>query len=148
MQIETFRKLYKQELEKLKIEIQLYHEEENLWVRDKQIANSAGNLCLHLIGNLNHFIGSVLGQTEYIRNRELEFIIEDISRDKLIISIQETIDVVDSSLRKLSDSQLKDDYPIKKFTNNESIEFLLVHSLMHFTYHLGQINYHRRLLDY
>ncbi len=147
MEIESYRLLFKQELEKLKNEIQLYNDEQNIWIRDKQISNSSGNLCLHLLGNLKHFIGHVLGKTGYIRQRELEFILEDISKKDLINDILKTMEIVDSTLEKLTTKELQNDYPIAKFDKNQSIEFLLIHSLIHFDYHLGQINYHRRLLD-
>jgi hypothetical protein len=73
MNIEQIQFFYKRDLEKLKTEINLYNNENNLWIIDKNISNSAGNLCLHLIGNLNHFVGAILGKTDYIRNRDLEF---------------------------------------------------------------------------
>lgn len=148
MQTESYRKLYKRELEKLKTEIQLYKNEDNMWILDRDIANSAGNLCLHLIGNLNHFIGHVLGKTDYVRNRELEFLLDEVPRNNLINSIVETIKVVDSSLKALSDKELEFNYPFPKFETNQTTEFFLVHSLMHLNYHVGQINYHRRFLDY
>ncbi|OBX19318.1 uncharacterized protein DUF1572 [Gelidibacter algens] len=148
MLIESYRKLYSRELKKLKIEIELYKDEDNLWIRDKEIANSAGNLCLHLIGNLSHFIGHVLGKTDYVRNRELEFITDDTSREYMIYRIKELVEIVDNTLKTLNNDELQRDYPISKFESTESIEFLLVHALMHLNYHVGQINYHRRFLDF
>lgn len=65
--------LLQRDLQKLKEEIDAYANEDRLWYVEKNIANSAGNLCLHLVGNLNTFIGAVLGKTGYIRHRELEF---------------------------------------------------------------------------
>ena len=147
MQTESYRKLYKRELEKLKTEIELYKDEGNMWILDKEIANSAGNLCHHLLGNLNHFLGHVLGKTNYVRNRDLEFVLEDIPREHLLNSIADVTEVVDSTLSTLNNQDLQKEYPISKFETNESIEFLLVHALTHLNYHIGQINYHRRLLD-
>ncbi len=65
--------IFERDLLKLKEEISLYKDENNLWVTEKQISNAAGNLTLHLIGNLNHFIGATLGHTGYVREREKEF---------------------------------------------------------------------------
>jgi hypothetical protein len=65
--------IFERDLNKLKEEINLYKEESNLWKIEKNISNSAGNLALHLIGNLHHFIGAVLGNTGYVREREKEF---------------------------------------------------------------------------
>ena len=72
-------------------------------VRRKNISNSAGNLCLHLIGNLNTYIGAQIGKTNYIRNRELEFSQKDIQQAELIAQIDATIAVVNNSLNQLTD---------------------------------------------
>ncbi len=56
---EEIKSLYVRDLLKVKQEIKSYKDERKLWVIADGISNSAGNLCLHLIGNLNHFIGKV-----------------------------------------------------------------------------------------
>ncbi|MEZ4970426.1 MAG: DUF1572 family protein [Flavobacteriaceae bacterium] len=147
MQVESYRKLYKTEIEKLKNEIELYKDEGTLWVIDKEIANSAGHLCLHLIGNLNHFIVFGFGKIGYLRDRELEFNSDDVPREHLVDSISETAAIVDKVLRNTTEENLQSDYPISKFEDRTSIEFVLVHLLAHLTYHIGQINYHRRIFD-
>jgi len=147
MLIPSLRKLYKRDLNKLKAEIGLYQKEENLWVTDKAIANSAGNLCLHLVGNLNTFIGAVLGNSGYVRNREAEFSLKNIPQQELIKQVEETIAVVDSTLEHLDSSKLEEVYPMKVFEEDMTTGYFLVHLVMHLDYHLGQINYHRRLLD-
>jgi uncharacterized damage-inducible protein DinB len=144
--IETLKKLFDRDLRKLKSEIELYNDEKKIWHIEKSIANSAGNLCLHLVGNLNHFIGAEIGKSGYIRHRELEFSLKDVSRSELIKKIEETIKVVDSSLDKLKEEELKNEYPLLVFDKKTSTEYFLVHLATHLTYHLGQVNYHRRLL--
>lgn len=139
--------IFLRDLDKLKAEIELYSKEPNLWITDKEITNSAGNLCLHLIGNLNTFIGAEIGGTGYVRQREREFGDKDIPRQKLLQMIEETKKVVASSLRKISDENLNEEYPIKVFNEKTSTGYFLMHLTTHLTYHLGQINYHRRLLD-
>ena len=57
---DTLIMLFERDLQKLKTEIELYKDEDNLWLIKKGIDNSAGNLCLHLIGNLSHFISQRL----------------------------------------------------------------------------------------
>ncbi len=146
MIIETLKKIFGRELSKLKKEIELYKNEKAIWKIEKEIANSAGNLCLHLIGNLNTYIGAEIGKTNYIRNRPVEFSAKDIPRDELIEMIEDTVVVVEESLDKLTVEELKNEYPILVFENKTSTEYLLVHLATHLTYHLGQINYHRRLL--
>ncbi len=147
MLIETLILLYKRDLESLKKEIGAYCNEAALWRVDRDIANSAGNLCLHLIGNLKHFIGAQFGQTGYVRQRDLEFSTKDVPRGELAKMIEETIVAVEKGLRAVSDEQLRAEYPLLVFAEKTSTEYMLVHLATHLSYHLGQINYHRRLLD-
>ena len=147
MVTQTLKTLFHRELNKLKHEIELYKEENKLWIIDKGIANSGGNLCLHLIGNLNTYIGKELGGTSYIRNRDLEFSQKDIPRDELLKKIDETIQVAEKTLDTVTDQQLEEEYPIVVFAEKMTTGFFLVHLIAHLSYHLGQINYHRRLLD-
>ncbi|SRX76013.1 DinB family protein [Aequorivita antarctica] len=144
---DLFIKLFQRDLDKLKVEISLYTKKANIWVIDPEISNSAGNLCLHIVGNLNHFIGFALGKTGYERNRESEFSTKNIPTSKLIEEIEEVSKTISNTLAKLSDENLNEQYPIQKFEENATIEFLLVHLLCHLNYHLGQVNYHRRLFD-
>ena len=138
---------FENDLNKLITELELYKNEENIWRIEKGISNSAGNLTLHLIGNLHTFIGKEIGRTNYIRNRELEFTHKKVPRIELINSINTTLEMVKKSLLSITNEELKNDYPILKFSKVETNEYLLVHLIKHLTYHLGQINYHRRLID-
>jgi len=147
MIIEILKSLFDRDLNRLRNEINLYKNENNLWKVDKQIENSAGNLCLHLIGNLNTYIGAGIGKTNYTRNRELEFSLKNISKAALIENIEKTFEIVATSLDKLTDEKLDKEYPILVFETKTSTGYLLIHLTTHLTYHLGQINYHRRLLD-
>ncbi len=147
MLIESLQTLFNRDLNKLKTEISLYQNEKKIWYIEKSIANSAGNLCLHLIGNLNTYIGAQIGNTNYIRNRELEFSQKDIPATELISKIEDTILVVNGALNKLTDEALHQEYPLLVFEKKTSTLYFLVHLTTHFAYHLGQINYHRRLLD-
>ncbi|MBT2621534.1 DinB family protein [Chryseobacterium sp. ISL-6] len=145
---DSLKSLYTRDLNKLKSEIEAYQNEESIWLIDKHISNSAGNLCLHLVGNLSHFVGAILGHSGYIRNRELEFSLKNIPRTELIQQIESTIEVVNSSLDKLTDSDLKNEYPLEALGYKMTTEYFLFHLIGHLSYHLGQINYHRRLLDH
>ena len=146
MLIESLKTLFNRDLNQLKTEIESYQNESDIWTIQKGIANSAGNLCLHLIGNLNTYIGAQYGKTGYIRNRPLEFSLKDIPRVELLSKIEETIVVVDNALNYISEVELKKEYPLLVFKDKTSTEFMLIHLTTHLTYHLGQINYHRRLL--
>lgn len=145
--IQSLRKLFARDLGKLKTEIEQYKSEQSIWLVEGGIANSAGNLCLHLVGNLNTYIGAELGKTGYIRHRELEFSLKDIPRTELIAKVEETIAVVDAALATVTESQLNEEYPLEVLGGKMTTEFFLLHLLTHLSYHLGQVNYHRRLLD-
>lgn len=143
----SLKSLYTRDLNKLKTEIEAYQNEESIWKTDRHISNSAGNLCLHLVGNLSHFIGATLGNSGYIRNRELEFSLKDIPRAELIQQVENTITIVNSTLDKLTEPDLEKEYPLEALGYKMTTEYFLIHLMGHLSYHLGQINYHRRLLD-
>nr|WP_315170267.1 DinB family protein [uncultured Flavobacterium sp.] len=147
MLIQTLQTLFKRDLTSLKREINAYQNEAAIWSTDQQINNSAGNLCLHLIGNLNTYIGAEIGKTNYVRNRDLEFSAKNISKSELIQKIDETITVVHQALDQLSEENLETEYPLLVLDKKTSYGFFLVHLASHLAYHLGQITYHRRLLD-
>lgn len=147
MLLETLILLFERDLNKLITEIELYKNEENIWRVEKNISNSAGNLTLHLIGNLNTYIGKEIGKTNYIRNRELEFSQKNIPRQELLKNLNDTINVVRNSLSAFPQNELENEYPILVFTEKTTIGYLLVHLTTHLSYHLGQINYHRRLIE-
>jgi uncharacterized damage-inducible protein DinB len=147
MVINALLELFKRDLNILHVEINLYSDESNLWITNAGIKNSAGNLSLHLCGNLRHFIGAVLGNTGYIRDRDAEFSKKNIPKDELLNSIDNTKEVVLNVLESLSEDQLEKDYPIEVFKKTMTTTYFLIHLLSHLNYHLGQINYYRRLLD-
>lgn len=147
MILETLIKLFKRDLLKLKTEIQLYKDEANLWLVHTDITNSAGNLSLHLVGNLNAYLGAELGQSGYIRQRDKEFSLKNVPRIELLKMIDETIVVVQNVLTNLSDEDLNKEYPMDVFKEKMSTGYFLMHLSTHLAFHLGQINYHRRLLD-
>lgn len=147
MLIDTLKTLFSRDLNRLRKEIEQYENEENLWKVEGLIANSAGNLCLHLIGNLNTYVGKEIGHISYVRNRDLEFSAKNVSRKELLDEIDRTIEVVSRSLDNLDESSLAVEYPVLVFDQKTSTEYLLVHLATHLAYHLGQINYHRRLMD-
>ncbi len=143
---DTLQTMFERDLNKLKDEINLYADEADLWKTENQISNSAGNLGQHLIGNLNHFVGAMLGETGYVRNRDEEFAAQNASRETLLKDIDRTIEAVKIGFQKISDEDLMEgNFPIEKHGETKRMDFVLLHLLTHFNYHLGQINYHRRL---
>ena len=144
---DTLKGLYIRDLTKLKQELALYSSEENIWRIDQNILNSAGNLSLHLVGNLNTYIGAELGNSSYIRNRPEEFSLKNIPREELIAKIDGTMAILEAVVGSLTEEQLKSEYPQVVLDGKVSTEYFLTHLATHLSYHLGQVNYHRRLLD-
>jgi uncharacterized damage-inducible protein DinB len=146
MLTENLSILFERDILKIKTEILAYKDEPKLWLTTEGIANSGGNLCLHLLGNLQHYIGGVLGNSGYIRNRPLEFSQKNIPVEKMVTIIELTVQIVTKTIRSLSAENLAADYPEKVFDHSMTTEYFLLHLLAHLNYHLGQINYHRRLI--
>jgi hypothetical protein len=147
MLTQTIKQILLRDLLKLREEITLYNKEESIWVAVPNISNPAGNLVLHLVGNLNTYIGATLGNTGYVRQRDLEFSLKNVSRIDLLDKIDGTRKMIIAVLDTLDDSILPKNYPLIVFEKEMTTEFFLVHLTAHFSYHLGQINYHRRLID-
>lgn len=148
MLLESLIKIFDRDLEKLKSEIKLFEKEENLWLVNGDIKNSAGNLALHLCGNLKHYVGHSIGGSSYIRERDKEFSLKNVPKLDILRNIEETKSVVLSTLKMLDDSKLKEIFSEKISIGKVEIGFLLIHLIAHLNYHLGQINYIRRLFVY
>jgi len=145
---ENLKAIFERDINTLKKELALYENEADLWVVNGAITNSAGNLFLHLCGNLKHFIGAVLGDTGYVRERDREFNDKNVSRAEIDKSIDETLAIVSQTIENLDPETLGDDFPQRVFQGKAfNTELFLLHLSGHLMYHLGQINYHRRLLS-
>ena len=134
-------------LDRLKEQLSGYSDEQLIWITVEGISNSAGNLAIHLLGNLNHFIGATLGNTSYMRNRPLEFSTEFKPLEEIYEEIETTKLMITSVLLKLDHETLNSDYPYEFGDETPSTHKWLIQCMTHFAYHMGQINYHRRLLD-
>jgi len=145
--MESYIKLFERDLGKLVNELNSFCREENIWRTEGDINNSAGNLTLHLVGNLNHFIGGVIGKTGYVRKRELEFADKNVPSAELVELIRKTQIVVEKSLSNMDENLLKTNYPINVLGDKMTYEYFLIHLVAHLNYHLGQINYLRRLIN-
>ncbi len=140
--------MLRRDLRTLDNEIAAYPDDESLWLTPPGISNSAGNLVLHLAGNLRHFVGRLLGGTDYVRNRDAEFSTRGVSREALRAEIRTTGDEVQRALQLMSLSRLAEGFPagIGQPPKTVRTSDWLVHLATHLTYHIGQIDYHRRLL--
>jgi len=138
---------YERDIRKLIEEVNLFQKEENLWKTSGSVKNSSGNLVLHIIGGLNHFIGATLAQTGYVRNREQEFIQKGVSRIELVSQLEALIRIVARTLNAITHEQMEAEFPIFFDKPNTSAGYVLVQLLAHLNYHLGQVNYLRRVLE-
>lgn len=141
-----FKDLYVRDLSKLREEINLYENEDDLWLTEGEIKNSGGNLALHLTGNLQHFVGHILSGTNYVRQRDFEFN-GRVSKVELVEQVDTTIDVIKSFFDSASEESYTKDYPLEVFGHKMTCFYFLSHFLGHLNYHLGQVNYHRRILS-
>ena len=144
MNLTDIKAIYLKNIQRLTDEINAYENDIKLWKLNGSISNSGGNLCLHLVGNLNHFIGETLGNTGYVRNREVEFSTKNLTKTELINMIDEAKEIVSKTFEQLNEIDLQNDFPFEIF-GKHSTEYYLIFFIAHFEYHLGQINYHRRM---
>ncbi len=144
--VDSIHRVLVRDLETLRRELQAYANEPDLWAVPPGITNSAGSLALHLTGNISHFIGAVIGENGYVRNREAEFARTGVSRQDIAARIDIAIQSVEDGLGKINDLDLEKPYPILLGDIQLTIGQFLVHLVAHFAYHLGQIDYHRRLV--
>ncbi len=143
---DALRVMLLRELRALDREIAAYPDDESVWATPSGISNSAGTLVLHLAGNLRHFIGAVLGESGYMRNREAEFSTKGLSREELRAEVQAAITDLDRVMDRMGEAQLEALYPLPIAERRVRTADFLLHLAVHLGYHLGQIDYHRRLL--
>lgn len=138
--------LFQRDLTRLLQQLAAFEDEAVLWERVSGIANSAGNLALHLEGNLREYVGRVLGGVPYERVREEEFTGKGIPIAVLAARLEEVRALVPGVIRQLSDEQLEATVPENPMRSPLSTRQFLIHLNGHLNYHLGQIDYLRRVL--
>src|SRR3954462_752804 len=100
--------LMTRELASYSCELDLFQEEQLIWATVPGISNSAGNLALHVAGNLQHFVGATLGDTGYVRDRDFEFSARGLSREILHAELSTASRVVTTVLGHLPESRLQE----------------------------------------
>jgi hypothetical protein len=138
---------YARDIRKLIEELNLFRNEEDLWRTEGSVKNSSGNLALHIIGGLNHFIGAMLAKTGYVRNRDQEFSSKDVKRKDLVDQLEELIRLTNRTLNALSQERMEGEFPILFDDAKNSTAYVLVQLLIHLNYHIGQVNYLRRVFE-
>jgi uncharacterized damage-inducible protein DinB len=139
-------RLIRRELTSLRDELLAYPDERAMWEVPKGLPNSGGNLALHLIGNLRFFIGTQLGATGYVRDRDAEFAKRNVPRAELIAGIEAAADEVTRTIATLDAAQLDKPFPVEVGGNRLQTGLFLQHLASHLAYHLGQVDYHRRVV--
>lgn len=136
------------DLQALEREIAAYPDDASLWLTPPGISNSAGNLALHLAGNLRHFIGTTLAGGSYVRDRDAEFATRGLSRAQMIDEVRAAVSDLQHAFEKIDDDTIGSVFPLPVGPQAKRVRTSdwLVHLAVHFAYHLGQIDYHRRLL--
>jgi uncharacterized damage-inducible protein DinB len=140
------RATFTRELKALARELQAYPDDASVWRTFPGVANSAGTLTLHLTGNIQHFIGAKLGGSDYQRDRPAEFARRDVPRSDLLKEVDRAIAAVEGTLPKVKEKTLAADYPEALGGRIIRTDELLLHLAAHFGWHLGQVDYHRRMV--
>ncbi len=134
------------DLRAVRREIEAYPDDASVWRVPPGIANSAGTLALHLAGNVQHFFGAMLGGTGYVRDRAAEFSRRDVLRADIVAQLDAAVAAVEPGLSRVSDGALQAAFPEKIAGHTVATGEWLIHLSAHLAYHLGQIDYHRRLV--
>ena len=138
---------YERDLRKVIEEVNAFKNEDNLWKIRGTVKNSCGNLVSHLVGGLNHYFGATLAHTGYVRGRPLEFAIKGVPRKELVAQLEALIPMIRETLEKLTPEEMEAGFPVIFDDARNSNSYVLTQLLIHLNYHLGQINYLRRILE-
>ena len=139
-------RFFLRELACLRRELEAYPDEDLIWHVPSGAPNSSGTLALHLSGNIQHYIGAILGGNDYARDRDAEFTTRGLSRADLLDHVAAAERTVSAILPQIHDSSLTEPFsePMRGVTLSKREAFL--HVAMHLAYHIGQVDYHRRLV--
>lgn len=133
------RRLFDEGVIRIKKSLRLMREEQ-IWHRPNDNSNSAGNLVLHLCGNVRQWIVSGLGKADDVRTRQAEFDERGpVPTEKMLADLDAVMADVEKVLDDLRPEDLVADHWVQGYT--ESGLSILVHVVEHFSYHVGQITY-------
>jgi hypothetical protein len=138
--------LFSRDLTRLGQQIEAFPNDETLWETLPGVLNPAGNLALHIEGNLLEFVGRQLGKLPYKRNRELEFSLRGMSRHEIGTRIARLRESIPAVIQDLSAEQMEMEYPEVVLEVATTTRQFLIHLYGHLNWHLGQIDYLRRIL--
>lgn len=142
----SLRMLLTRDLRAVRRELEAYPDDASVWRVVPGLPNTAGTLALHVAGNLRHFVGATLGRDGFVRDREAEFARRDVPRRELLAGIDAAIAAVDRALVAVDDSLLGRPWPEPVAQRTVGARDFAVHLVAHLAYHLGQMDYHRRMV--
>jgi uncharacterized damage-inducible protein DinB len=134
------------ELGAVRRSVEAYPDDASLWKAPSGLPNTGGTLALHIAGNLQHYFGAVLGKSTYVRNRDAEFARRDVSRAEILNEVDAASAAVELGLRELTEDSLQAPFPVEVGGRRVATADYIVHLLSHLAYHLGQLDYHRRMV--
>ena len=134
------------ELRAMRREIEAYPDDASIWAGAPGIENPGGTLALHCAGNLQHYVGAVLGGTGYVRDRPGEFALRALPRLVVLSELDRAAEVVERTLAALPAAVLARPFPETVAGQTVRTDSFLAHLAVHLAYHLGQLDYHRRLV--
>jgi len=132
------------DLDAFQAEIAALPDDAALWRRLPGMPNAMGNLALHIAGNLQHFVGAILGGSGYLRNREQEFAQNAGTRAELAQELARARLAVETVLPGLDGETLGRDFPVPIDGIHLPTQVFLLRLSVHLAYHLGQVNVLRR----
>jgi len=135
---------YERDIRKIIEEINLFTIEENLWKTQGSVKNSCGNLALHIIGGMNYLIGTTLAATGYVRHRDEEFSKKNVSKKELVAQLEALVPMI---TKTISTVDMDAEYPRMFDDAKRTNSYVLTQLALHLNYHLGQVNYLRRVLE-
>jgi len=138
---------YERDIRKLIEEVNLFKDEENLWRTQGSVNNACGNLVLHIIGGLNYLIGATLAHTGYVRDRDKEFTRKGVEREVLVAQLEALVPMISKTINAFTQDEMEAEYPIFFDKPKTSSSYVLLQLSLHLNYHLGQVNYLRRILE-
>lgn len=144
--VSELRKVINRDLETVYRELELYPDDDSLWSTPPGCANPGGTLVLHIVGNLRHYIGAQLGGTLYVRDREAEFATRNVERHQLQQIVAQARDEIDGTFERMNENALSNPAQAPLAEGDVTTGLWLMHLAVHLSYHLGQLDYHRRLV--
>jgi hypothetical protein len=146
MLLRVVGQLLRREVRAIQREIALYPDGDSLWKELPGVPNTGGTLALHAAGNIQHFVGAVVGGTGYVRQREREFTLRGVAPDEVVAELERAVAAVEHAVAETPEERLSEAYPLPVGERRVATADFLVHLATHLAYHLGQIDYHRRMV--